>query len=132
MLGLSRRLRVFVHAGPVDMRKSFYSLAALVTATGHDIVAGDVFVFLGRSRRLCKCLWFDGTGLVLLAKRLEKDRFAPVWERAADGKTAELTSSELMVFLDGSAEVGRHALVPPAFSLERDGNVARALTSDST
>jgi transposase len=114
------------------MRKSFYSLAALVTASGHYIVAGDAFVFLGRSRRLCKCLWFDGTGLVLLAKRLEKDRFAPVWERAADGKQAEMTSSELMVFLDGSAEVGRGSLVPRAFSLERDGDVARALTSTST
>jgi transposase len=132
VLGLSRRLRVFVHAGPVDMRKSFYSLGALVAATGHDLVAGDVFVFLGRSRRLCKCLWFDGTGIVLLAKRLEKDRFARVWDRAADGKTAELTSSELMIFLDGSAEVGRRALVPPAFSLEEHGNVAGPLFSDST
>lgn len=132
MLALSRRLRVFAHAGPVDMRKSFDALSALVAATGHDVIAGDVFLFVGRRRRLCKCLWFDGTGLVLLMKRLELGQFAAVWERARDGATAEMTSSELLLFLDGSTEVGRGPLVPRSFSLAEDGNVARALTAHST
>lgn len=115
MLGLSRRVRVFAYRSPVDMRKSFNTLSALVLELGQDVVAGDAFVFVGKCRRRSKVLWFDGTGLCLLAKRLERGRFAPVWERA------ELTSSELVLFLEGSEAVGRMTLSPPPFSLERDG-----------
>ena len=49
------------------------------------------------------------------AKRLEKGRFAALWERA------ELTSSELTLFLEGSTAVGRIELSPLAFDFERDG-----------
>jgi len=118
MLGLSRRVRVFAFNAPVDMRKAFNTLSALVADLGHDVLAGDAFVFVGKGRRRAKVLWFDGTGLCLLAKRLEKGRFAAVWERA------ELTSSELVLFLEGSEAVGRMALSPPSFSLEQDGRVA--------
>lgn len=117
MFGLSRRLRVFAYYAPVDMRKSFNTLSALVSEIQHDILGGDAFVFVGRCRRRAKVLWFDGTGLCLLAKRLEKGRFAPVWERA------ELTSSELVLFLEGSKEV-RRQLSPAVFSIEKDGAVA--------
>ena len=118
MFGLSRRVRVFAYRQPVDMRKAFNTLSALVLELGHDVVAGDAFVFVGKRRRRAKVLWFDGTGLCLLAKRIEKGRFAPVWERA------ELTMSELTLFLEGNEEVGRIPLSPPAFSLERDGRVS--------
>jgi transposase len=106
---------VFAYQAPVDMRKSFNTLSGLVLSLGHEITAGDAFVFVGKRRRRAKVLWFDGTGLCLLAKRLEKGHFARVWERA------ELTTSELVLFLEGSALVGRIALSPPAFELERDG-----------
>lgn len=99
------------------MRKSFNTLSALVSAMGHDVVAGDAFVFVAKGRRRAKVLWFDGTGLCLLAKRLERGRFAPVWERT------ELTSSELVLFLEGSELVGRLPLSPPAFDIERHGRV---------
>jgi transposase len=115
VLGLSRRVRVFAYGAPVDMRKSFNTLSALVMELGHDVVAGDAFVFVGRKRRRAKVLWFDGTGLCLLQKRLEKGRFAKVWEQT------ELTVSELILLLEGSEAVGRVRLSPPAFSLERDG-----------
>lgn len=115
MLGLTRRVRVFAYRAPVDMRKSFNTLAALVAELGHEVVAGDAFVFVGKHRRRAKVLWFDGTGLCLLSKRLEKGRFAPVWERA------ELTASELLLFLEGSEAVGRVALSPPALDVEKDG-----------
>lgn len=72
-------------------------------------------LFVGKCRRRAKVLWFDGTGLCLLAKRLEKGRFAAVWS------TPELTQSELMLFLEGSEAVGRVPLSPPPFSLEGDG-----------
>jgi transposase len=115
VLGLSRRVRVFAYRAPVDMRKSFNTLSALVLELGHDIIAGDAFIFVGKCRRRAKLLWFDGTGLCLLAKRLEKGRFAAVWQQT------ELTSSELLLFLEGSEAIGRVPLSPPAFSLERDG-----------
>ena len=118
MLGLSRKLRVFAYGSPTDMRKSFNTLAALVLAMGQDVVAGDAFLFVGKGRRRAKVLWFDGTGLCLLAKRLEKGRFAAAWENA------ELTSSELVLFLEGSEAVGQVKLSPAAFALETDGRVA--------
>jgi transposase len=117
VLGLSRRMRVFAYRAPTDMRKSFNTLSALVLELGQDVLAGDAFVFVGKGRRRAKVLWFDGTGLCLLAKRLEKGRFAAVWERD------ELTSSELVLFLEGSDAVGRMPLSPPLFSLEQDGRV---------
>jgi transposase len=117
VLGLSRKLRVFAYRSPTDMRKSFNTLAALVAELGQDVVAGDAFLFVGKGRRRAKVLWFDGTGLCLLAKRLERGRFAPVWEQP------ELTSSELVLFLEGSEAIGRVALSPSVFSLERDGRV---------
>lgn len=99
------------------MRKSYDTLSALVQGAGHQLVAGDVFVFAGKSRRRAKVLWFDGTGLCLLAKRLEKGRFARIWD------TGELTHSELLLFLEGSEAIGRIRLSPPAFDIERDGRV---------
>lgn len=117
MLGLSRRVRVFAYRAPTDMRKSFNTLSALVMELGQDVLTGDAFVFVGKGRKRAKVLWFDGTGLCLLSKRLEKGRFAPVWERE------ELTSSELVLFLEGSEAVGRMALSPPSFSMEKDGRV---------
>jgi transposase len=115
VLGLSRKLRVFAYGSPTDMRKSFNTLSALVLGMGQELTAGDAFVFVGRGRRRAKVLWFDGTGLCLLAKRLEKGRFAALWEKG------ELTSSELVLFLEGSEAVGRISLSPPVFEFERDG-----------
>lgn len=117
MLGLSRRVRVFAYRAPTDMRKSFNTLSALVAEMGQEVVSGDAFLFVGKGRRRAKVLWFDGTGLCLLAKRLEKGRFAAVWE------TGELTMSELTLFLEGSELVGRVRLSPPAFEVETDGRV---------
>jgi len=117
VLGLSRRVRVFAYRTSVDMRKSFNTLSALVLEMGHEVVAGDAFLFVGKNRHRAKVLWFDGTGLCLLAKRLEKGRFAAVWE------TAELTNTELMLFLEGSEAVGQVTLSPPPFSIEEDGRV---------
>ena len=117
MLGLSRRVRVFAYGGPCDMRKSFNTLSALVLELGHEVVAGDAYVFVGKCRRRAKVLWFDGTGLCLLAKRLETGRFAPVWE------AEELTQTELLLFLEGSSAVGKVKLSPPPFVLEEQGRV---------
>ncbi len=81
---------------------------------GHKLLDGDVYLFVGRKPRRAKVLYFDGTGLCLLAKRLERGQFARPWERAC-GKVASLTLSELALFLEGSDLVERKSLVQPTF-----------------
>ena len=69
------------------MRKGFDGLAMLVQATlERDPFSGHVFVFRGRRGDLIKMLWWDGQGLCLFAKRLEKGRF--VWPRTTHGRGA--------------------------------------------
>jgi len=105
------------------MRKGFDGLCALVTQGLHrDPLSGDVFIFVSRDRIRAKTLQWDGTGLCIYAKRLERGRFARLWGEEGDDPIL-LTISELDLFLDGSALVGRVALTPPAvtqFSLASD------------
>ena len=101
MIGLGRAVQVFAYALPVDMRKGFEGLSALVVNDmRRDLMRGDVFLFVARRRRRAKVLYFDGTGLCLLAKRLDKGLFARVWDRSA-GAAVELSLSELALFLEG-------------------------------
>lgn len=108
MIGSTRRIRVHMHRAPCDMRKSFDTLAALVTSRNLDVVSGDLFLFVGKDRKRAKVLLFDGTGLCIYAKRLSKGRFAAAWERE------EMTHSELALFLEGGELVGRMPVSPPA------------------
>jgi len=105
------------------MRKGFDGLCALVTqGLQRDVLSGDIFIFISRDRIRAKTLQWDGTGLCLYAKRLERGRFAALWREAGDDPIT-LTISELDLFLDGSTLVGRIALAPPAitqFSLATD------------
>ncbi len=118
-----RRVMVYAYGVPTDMRKGFDGLCALVSQRlGRDPLKGDVFVFLSRNRVRTKVLHFDGTGLCIYAKRLERGRFAALW-RDDSRDPITLTVSELDLFLDGSTVVGRVTLTPPAlmhFSLARD------------
>lgn len=118
-----RRVAVYAYGAPTDMRKGFDGLSAVVThRLGRDVLSGDVFVFLSRDRIRTKVLHFDGTGLCIYAKRLERGRFAALW-RDGSQDPITLTVSELDLFLDGSTVVGRIALTPPAlthFSLASD------------
>lgn len=86
-------------AGHTDMRKGFDGLAAIVqSALAANPFEGHVFVFRGRRGDLIKVLWFDGQGLLLLAKRLERGRF--VWPAASDGRVV-LTPAQLSMLLEG-------------------------------
>ncbi|MFY0525968.1 IS66 family insertion sequence element accessory protein TnpB [Archangium gephyra] len=130
MIGSTRRLAVYAYGQPCDMRKSFDGLCGLVKqALGRDFLSGDVFLFVGRDRKRAKALFWDGTGLCLYAKRLEKGRFAPLWQPEKDKQPLVLTVSELALFLEGSALVGRAPLSPapytlaPLFQLEDAGAV---------
>jgi transposase len=109
VIGPGRGRRVFAYAAPCDMRKQYDSLAALVTgAMGKDVLSGDLFLFVGRNRTRAKVLYFDGTGLCFLAKRLDQGKFAAPWE----GRT-EFTESELRLFIEGAQLVARMPLSPP-------------------
>jgi transposase len=108
MIGTTRRLSVYAYGQPCDMRKSFDTLAALVVGhMGRDLLSGDVFLFVGRDRKRARALFFDGTGLCLYVKRLERGHFAPVWQRAQGGQPVQLTLSELTLFFEGGEVLGR-------------------------
>ena len=99
MIGLPTNTRVWIVAGHTDMRKGFDGLAALVqTALAANPFCGHVFVFRGRRGDIIKVLWFDGQGLLLLSKRLERGRF--VWPQATGGSVA-LTAAQLSMLLEG-------------------------------
>jgi transposase len=92
-------VRVYVACGVTDMRKGFDGLAALVqTALSLDPYGGALFVFRGKRGDLVKALLWDGPGLVLYAKRLERGRF--VWPQAKSG-TVTLTNAQLSMLLEG-------------------------------
>ena len=99
MMGLPAGTRVWLAAGRTDMRKGFDGLAAAVQERmAQDPFCGHLFVFRGRRGDLIKELWWDGQGLCLFAKRLEKGRF--VWPSPADGKVV-ITSAQLGMLLEG-------------------------------
>lgn len=99
MIGLPSNTRVWLVAGHTDMRKGFDGLAALVqSALDANAFGGHVFVFRGRRGDIIKVLWFDGQGLLLLSKRLERGRF--IWPAAGDGRVV-LTPAQLSMLLEG-------------------------------
>ena len=116
MIGSGRQIAVYAFGEPVDMRKSFNTLSALVVGLGRDVLSGHFFLFVSRNRKRAKVLFFDGTGLCLLAKRLDKGRFAAVHERAKHG-VLQLTPAELQLFIEGSEAIGRVELSPPLLTL---------------
>jgi len=91
--------RIWIVAGITDLRRGFMGLSAMVqTALKENPFSGQVFVFRGRSGDLIKLLWYDGDGLCLLAKRLERGRF--IWPKVETG-TISLTRAQLSMLLEG-------------------------------
>lgn len=115
MIGLSRAVSVHVYTEPVDMRKQFDTLAAMVAQKlKQNLLSGALFVFVSRNRKRTKVLYFDGTGLCLYCKRLERGYFMAPWKRPKlSSNTWEMTLSELSLFVEGSEAVGQMALSPP-------------------
>ena len=116
MTWLGPTTRAYALCAAVDMRKGFDGLYGLATQTlGRDVLRGDLFLFVGRDCLRAKVLYFDGTGLCLLHKRLSKGRFAAPW-RDVQQTEWSLSPNELALFLEGCALVGRRALSPPPLS----------------
>lgn len=91
--------RIWLVAGVTDMRRGFDGLAALVQQTlGANPFGGQAFLFRGRRGDLVKLLWWDGEGLCLFAKRLERGRF--IWPQATEG-SLHLSAAQLSMLLEG-------------------------------
>ena len=136
LIATSRRLEVYAYSAPVDMRKGFDGLAALVReGWGRDPTNGALYLFVSRNRIRAKVLMWDGTGLCLYSKRLEQGRFAPLWRRG-EGAEVTLSATELALYLEGSEEVGRRRLSPPEIDPNRKilgelcGNLSPCSTSN--
>lgn len=126
MIGSSLGRQVYAYGAPVDMRKGYDGLSAVVCeGLGRDPLSGDLYLFVSRNRIRAKVLLWDGTGLCVYAKRLEKGRFACLW-RVREGEVLELSNSELQLFLEGCELVGRMRLSPSHLS-EENLVIARSL-----
>ena len=125
MIGSTRQVGVYAYGAPADLRKGFDGLSGLVTRElGGNPLSGDLFLFVNRARTLAKVLVWDGTGLCIYSKRLERGRFACLW-RAPEQARLRLTMSELSLFLEGSTLVGTVELSPPIFSPKKVAFEAR-------
>jgi transposase len=99
MLSLSPATRIFIALTPVDMRLGFNGLCALVqTALRQEILTGHLFVFTNKRRNRIRLLFWDGSGLWLCAKRLERGTFG--WP-AGEGASRCLRPEELQLLLHG-------------------------------
>ena len=101
MFGIGPATRIYLAAGATDMRKGFEGLYGLVRdRLACDPLSGHVFLFCNTQRNRLKLLFWDGSGLWVCAKRLEKGRFR--WPEAA-GEECKIVFSheELMLLLSG-------------------------------
>jgi transposase len=97
MLGLTAHHRIFIHKDPVNMRKSFEGLSAIVQALfQEEVTSGAYFVFFNRQRDCIKVLYWDGDGLAIWYKRLEQGSFL---QRAVE--KSEVDRREFFMLLEG-------------------------------
>ena len=91
--------RVFVFSEYIDLRSGFDRLSMLVREKMQArLLEGDLFVFLGNHRKKCKALCYDGSGVVLINKRLEHGQFM----RLVDLESGEITADEFELLFHGS------------------------------
>lgn len=101
MIAINRRTKIFVCKEPTDMRASYDSLFNKAKVVlGQDPFSGHLFVFINKRRTACKCLFYDGTGLVLICKRMEQGLFCRI--NPFYGKEVVLTQAEFNLFFEGA------------------------------
>jgi transposase len=99
MISLPAGTSIWIAAGVTDLRRGFTGLSAIAqTVLQQDPYSGHVFVFRGKRGDLIKVLWWDGDGLCLFCKRLERGRF--IWPQAEQG-TLSLSRAQLSMLLEG-------------------------------
>jgi len=101
VFGVGPATRIYLAAGATDMRKGFEGLYGLVR--DHllcEPLSGHIFVFANSGRNRLKLMFYDGSGLWVCAKRLEKGRFG--WPEADSGESkVRLSQEELALLLGG-------------------------------
>jgi transposase len=111
MLAFPGGIRIYVAVQPVDMRKQFNGLwAAVSERLQEDPRSGAVYAFINKDRTRLKLLYWDGTGVWVLAKRLEKGRFS--WPAPAEKKTKLALAPEALALLVGGVELKHGSLKP--------------------
>ena len=102
MIGFTGALKIYLALEPQDMRKSFNGLyAAAEERLGEDPKNGAVFAFCNKRRNRVKILYFDGTGLWVATKRLERGGFNWPKPSRSDQKRLKLAPEALQLLLDG-------------------------------
>lgn len=101
MISFNRRTKVFVAKEPTDMRASYDTLFGKAKGVlAQDPFSGHLFVFINSKRSSIKCLYYDGTGFVLLCKRLEKGVFSRI--NPMFRGDIVLTAAEFALFFEGA------------------------------
>jgi transposase len=117
VIGLGRSLRVWAYPAPCDLRNGFDGLTGLVERhLCRDVLGGDLFLFVNRSRKTSKMLFWDGTGMCILHKRLcGRGKFPRLWARPGVDLVGgiELTPNELSLFLEGCTLLEQRPLSVP-------------------
>lgn len=104
MLALGAATRIYLATGATDMRKGFDGLFGLVQGRLEaDPLSGHLFLFCNRPRTRLKALYWDGSGLWICAKRLERGRFTWPGESVQEGGAARvlINAEELTMLLGG-------------------------------
>ena len=100
MFGLGPATKIYVAVEGVDMRKGFEGLYGLVRDhLGHDPLSGHLFLFTNRTHTRLKALVWDGSGLWVCAKRLERGRFH--WPETSDVRSVSMRPEELAMLING-------------------------------
>ncbi len=102
MLNLSELVPIYICTQPTDMRKGFDSLAAVVRDwLDGDPLSGHLFVFRSRRGDRVKLLWWEGDGLALYYRRLEKGTFRFPAAAGTEARSIEISAQELSLVLWG-------------------------------
>jgi transposase len=100
VFGLGLATKIYIAIEAVDMRKGFEGLYGLVRdPLGHDPLSGHLFLFTNKTRTRLKALVWDGSGLWVCAKRLEKGRFR--WPEAEGRHSVTMRPEELAMLVNG-------------------------------
>lgn len=121
MIALNRRTKIFVCKEPTDMRASYDSLYLKAKdVLKQNPMSGHLFLFINSSRNSCKALYYDGTGLVIISKRLESGVFSkinPLYRREII-----LTEAEFGLFFEGANLEKRFVESPNEIKIKRKKN----------
>ncbi|MGE3758464.1 MAG: IS66 family insertion sequence element accessory protein TnpB [Pseudobdellovibrionaceae bacterium] len=126
MLSFNRLTKIFVCKEPMDMRASYDTLFSKAKGVlNQDPFSGHLFLFINRHRTSIKCLFYDGTGFVIIAKRMERGLFSRI-NPMLQGELV-LTAAEFALFFEG-ADLEKRFIDSPkeikkfSKNLRRNGN----------